>query len=177
MNFRSIQDLPSLKLYWKIAAPLAIVTIIFPVYGPRVLRWMVLETRTSFRLVLVLFIDLIALAMIISVANSAFGAANMRVYLGLCAFLLFWYVISPFVRGYKVVKEEIMVFKRLKKRSWRAYIRIVTTILKDEGFAGGVFYIFYILLSNLIVFYILLGFFFGYRFFKSFLVYQELDGS
>ena len=174
MNFSTIQNLPNLNLYWRIAAPLAAVTIVFPVYGPGVLRWMVLAPRTYVRLLLVLFIDLIALSATVLVVDFAFYRP-VRIVLGI--FVLLWYAIFPLVRASEVVREEIMAFKRSKNRSLRAYIRIVKFILKNEFFPGSLFVLLYFSLEKGYFLYSSVALFFSYRFVASWRVYQRLARS
>ena len=88
MNFKAVQDPPSLKLYRETAVPLAVVTTVLPVIGARVLRWMVFAPRTSVRLLLVLFIYWIALATPTPV--EAHGAYNDVIRLCLQVFTFVW---------------------------------------------------------------------------------------
>ena len=169
MNFKAVQDPPSLKLYWAIAVPLAVVTIVLPIIGVRVLRWMITAPRSYVRLLMVLLIDCTALAMYI------FLEVSYHDYIiNIClAFLFFvWYILFPIVRACAVFSEEDLTLKRLKDR-YRVLSRCFNR--HDEPLSGTIFF----LLNSLSpvperVRYVYIALFFSYRFYTDWLAYRRL---
>ena len=135
MNFKAVQDPPSLKLYWAIAVPLAIVTIVLPIIGVRVLRWMITAPRSNVRLLMVLLIDCTALGMYIYV-EVAYHSTIINVFL--FCLIIVWYILFPFARACAVFSEEIVTLKGLED-GFRVLSRCL--MKHDEPVSGSIFFL------------------------------------
>ena len=172
-----------MKLYWEIAVPLAAVTIVFPVIGPRMLRWMIFAPRTNIRLLLVLFVDWIALAMFILVLQISYGTFSDVANSCLGFSVVAWYGIFPWARASGVLVKEVKAFKRSRDHSLKAAFRVFHEhFLKHNLFSGFLFFLIYFVVLPLSIgssafYYVSIALFFTYRFFSSWRVYQRLARS
>ena len=124
MNFKAVQNPRSLKLYWELAVPLAALTIVFPVIGPRMLRWVFFAPRTYVTLLLVLLIDLASLISFILVSQGRYATSNKVVSFWRGVLTSVCYAIYPWATASAVLGEEIRAFKRSKDHPLKAVFRV-----------------------------------------------------
>ena len=156
--------------------PLAAVTIVFPVFGPRVLRWMIVAPRTYVRLLLVLLSDLIVLAAYIFLPRAG-TSSFMADCLDVIAIVL--YMFSPcgktlwaFAKEFKAIRSNDHSFKALL-RFYRKHILKYVDLLFGYLFLTSIFPA-GIFGWSPAFYYVSIALFLTYRFFKSWLVYRGL---
>ena len=163
--------------------PLAAITIVFPVFGPRVLRWVIVAPRTYVRLLLALLIDLILFAGFIVLGVLPLDDTSSSVVIVcLLAVTSVLHVLFPTFRASGAFVREVNAFIRSKDRSLKAVFRYHRKNILE--YADCVFRVlFYFLISYQIfgilggppaVYFVLIVLFFLYRFFTSWLVYRGL---